>query len=195
GIPPAARGIPQIEVTFDIDTNGLVHVTAKDKGTGKEQSIRITAPNKLSEEEINNMVKQAEKFAEEDKKRKASVESKNKADTLVYSTEKALKDYGDKVSEEEKKAIEEKISKLKDLLKKTDATNEEIDKEVEELSKVSHKLAEEVYKAAQAEQQAQGDAQGPEAAKSENNDQKSTDEDKPKEPEVVDAEFKEENSK
>ncbi|MCK4916726.1 MAG: molecular chaperone DnaK [Candidatus Omnitrophica bacterium] len=195
GIPPAARGIPQIEVTFDIDTNGLVHVTAKDKGTGKEQSIRITAPNKLSEEEINNMVKQAEKFAEEDKKRKASVESKNKADTLVYSTEKALKDYGDKVSEEEKKAIEEKISKLKDLLKKTDATNEEIDKEVEELSKVSHKLAEEVYKAAQAEQQAQGDAQGPEVAKSENNDQKSSDEDKPKEPEVVDAEFKEENSK
>src|SRR3989338_7089730 len=97
GIPPAPRGLPQIEVTFDIDTNGIVHVSAKDKGTGKEQSIRITAPTKLSEAEIDKMVKEAEKYAEEDKKHKEEVELLNQANTLVYSTEKAVKDYGDKI--------------------------------------------------------------------------------------------------
>ena len=108
GIPAAPRGLPQIEVTFDIDANGIVHVHAKDKGTGKEQSIRITAPDKLSDEDIEKMVKEAESFAEEDKKKKESVELKNKADTAVYATEKSLKDFGDKVSDDEKKKIQEK---------------------------------------------------------------------------------------
>ena len=102
GIPPAPRGIPQIEVTFDIDANGLVHVSAKDLGTGKEQSIKITAPRKLSEEEIKKMVKDAEQFAEADKKKKEEVETRNQADALVYSTEKSLKDFGDKVSTQDK---------------------------------------------------------------------------------------------
>ena len=154
GIPPAPRGIPQIEVTFDIDQNGIVHVNAKDLGTGKEQSIKISAPKKLNEEEIDKMVKDAEKFAEEDKKKKESVEAKNQADTLIYSTEKALKDYGDKVSDDEKKAIEEKLNELKEKIK-TDNT-EDIKKSMEELAKASHKLAEEVYKEQAAKQQQQG---------------------------------------
>ena len=107
-IPPSPRGVPQIEVTFDIDANGLVHVHAKDKGTGKEQSIRITAKNKLSDDDIEKMVKDGEQFAEEDAKRKETIELKNQTETLIYSTEKAVKEYGDKVSEEDKKAIEEK---------------------------------------------------------------------------------------
>ncbi|MCA9406411.1 MAG: molecular chaperone DnaK, partial [Candidatus Omnitrophica bacterium] len=113
GIPPAPRGVPQIEVTFDIDTDGIVHVSAKDKGTGKEQSIKITAPTKLSEEDINKMVKEAEKYAEEDKKKKEEVEIVNHANALVYSTEKSLKDYGDKVSDDDKKNIEKELEGLK----------------------------------------------------------------------------------
>ncbi len=151
GIPPAPRGIPQIEVTFDIDQNGIVHVNAKDLGTGKEQSIKISAPKKLNEEEIDKMVKDAEKFAEEDKKKKESVEAKNQADALIYSTEKALKDYGDKVSDDEKKAIEEKLNEVKEKIK-TDNI-EDIKKSAEELAKASHKLAEEIYKEQAAKQQ------------------------------------------
>ena len=105
GIPPAPRGIPQIEVTFDIDANGIVHVTAKDKATGKEQKIQITAKTKLSEAEIEKMVKEAEKFAEEDKKRREEAELFNQANTMVYSTEKSLKDYGDKVSALKKRRL------------------------------------------------------------------------------------------
>ncbi len=156
GLPPAPRGIPQIEVSFDIDQNGIVHVSAKDLGTGKEQSIRISAPKKLSEEEIEKMVKDAEQFAEEDKKRKESVETKNQADTLIYSTEKALKDYGEKVSDNEKKEIESGINDLREKIK-TDNI-EDIKKSMESLGKASHKLAEEIYKA-QAAQQQQGAAQ------------------------------------
>jgi len=148
GIPPAQRGIPQIEVTFDIDRDGIVHVSAKDLGTGKEQTIKITAPKKLDKEEIDKMVKDAEQFADDDKKRKEEVEVVNQADTLVYSTEKALKDYGDKVSQEERQTIEAKLNDLKDAVKSKDA--ERIKKSTEELSKASHKLAEEVYKDAQA---------------------------------------------
>jgi molecular chaperone DnaK len=190
GIPAAARGIPQIEVTFDIDANGIVHVTAKDKGTGKEQSIRITAPDKLSEEDINKMVKEAEKFAEEDKNRKESVELHNQADTLVYATEKSLKDFGDKVSAEDKDSIEKKAAELKELLKKTDASIDEIKKSMEELTKISHKLAEQVYKAQSPEAKGadSGSAQ-PDGTQEAPGDDSA---DKPKEDEVVDAEYKEE---
>ncbi|MDD5070522.1 MAG: Hsp70 family protein, partial [Candidatus Omnitrophica bacterium] len=159
-IPPAPRGVPKIEVTFDIDANAMVHVTAKDLGTGKEQSIRITAPNKLSEEDIDRMVKEAELHSEDDKKRKEMVETKNQADMLIFSTEKAVKDYGDKVSEAEKKTIEEKLNNLKDLVKQDSPTKEALDKAMEELSQSAHKLAEEVYKASNA--QAQGQS-GPQA--------------------------------
>ncbi len=154
GIPPASRGIPQIEVAFDIDANGLVHVSAKDLGTGKEQSIRITAPKKLSKEEIEKMVKDAEKFAADDVKKKEEVEVINQADSLSYSTEKALKDYGDKVSQAERAEIEVKLNDLKAAIK--DKNIERIKKGTEDLSKASHKLAEEVYKQTAAKQQAGG---------------------------------------
>ena len=158
GIPPAPRGTPQIEVTFDIDANGIVHVGAKDLGTGKEQSIKITAPRKLSKEEIDKMVKDAEKFAEQDKKEKEKIELKNTADTLVYSVEKSLKDYGDKISGKEKEEIEKRSAELKEALKSDDM--DQIKKTMDELQKASHKLAEEVYKDAQKKQQAQSQAQG-----------------------------------
>jgi len=201
GIPPAPRGIPQIEVTFDIDANGLVHVAAKDHGTGKEQSIRITAPKKLSKEEIDKMVRDAEKFASEDTKRKEEVEAVNQADTLAYSTEKALKDYGDKVSAQERTDIESKLNNLKTSIK--DKNVDRIKKDMEELSQAAHKLAEEVYKQTQAKQQAGGagpDAgagaapgpepqqpeAGPEQAQEESKKRKGKDED------IIDADFKEE---
>jgi len=188
GIPTAPRGIPQIEVTFDIDTNGLVHVTAKDKGTGKEQSIRITAPHKLSEEEINKMVKESEQYAQEDKKKKEAVEAKNKADTLAYSTEKSLKEFGDKISENDKKNIEEKLNALKEVQKRSTASTEEINKAVEELTNASHKLAEQIYKASSQEQQGAGTGQNSNAQA----EQQTKAEEKPKDPDVVDAEYKEE---
>ncbi|WP_025209586.1 molecular chaperone DnaK [Hippea sp. KM1] len=147
GIPPAPRGVPQIEVTFDIDANGILNVTAKDKATGKEQAIRITASSGLTEEEIEKMVKEAEAHAEEDRRRRELIETKNKADSLIYSTEKSLKDFGDKVSEEEKKQIEEAIENLKKAMEGD--SKEEIEKAMEELARKSHKLAEEAYKKAQ----------------------------------------------
>ena len=146
GIPPAPRGVPRIEVTFDIDENGILHVTAKDLGTGKEQSMKITAPMKLSEEEIDRMVKDAEKFASEDKKRKEEAELRNQADTVIYSTERSLKEYGDKVSREEKEKIEKALKVAKEALAGSDL--EEIKKTQEEFTKASHRLAEEVYKEA-----------------------------------------------
>jgi len=193
GIPPAPRGVPQIEVTFDIDANGIVHVTAKDKGTGKEQSIRITAPQKLSDEEINKMVKDAEMYAEEDKKKREIAELRNKADTLAYTTEKSLKDFGNKISESDKKNIEEKVNALKELLKKADASKAAIEKAIDELTKASHKLAEEVYKASTQQQPPPGPEAGP---KPEQGPQEK--EEKPKTPKdegVIDAEYKEEDDK
>ena len=187
GIPPAPRGIPQIEVSFDIDRDGIVHVGAKDLGTGKEQSMRITAPKKLSKEEIGKMVKEAEKFSEEDKKKKESVEVKNQADTLVYSVEKSLKDFGDKVTQDERLKIEQKMNDLKEAIKGSDT--EKIKREMEGLSKVAHKLAEEVYKSAQAKaqkkQQASGTGSQAGQGKAEE-PKKETDGD-----DVIDAEFKE----
>ena len=158
GIPPAPRGVPQVEVSFDIDANGIVSVAAKDLGTGKQQSIKITAPKKLSKEEIEKMVRQAEQFASDDAKRKEEVEAINQADTLAYSVEKSLKDYGDKVSQAERADIEAKLNDLKNAIK--DKNVDRIKKGMEELTKASHKLAEEVYKQPAGKQQ-QGGA-GPE---------------------------------
>ena len=147
GIPPAPRGTPQIEVTFDIDANGIVNVSAKDKGTGKEQKIQIQASGGLSEEEINKMVKDAEANKEADKKKRDSVDARNQADSLVFSTEKSLKEHGDKISAEEKKAIENGIADLKKSLEGTDS--EDIKKKTQSLIQVSMKLGEAVYKSQQ----------------------------------------------
>jgi len=154
GIPPAPRGIPQIEVSFDIDANGIVHVSAKDLGTGKEQSIKIQATSGLSEQEIEKKIKDAEAHAEEDKRKKGLVESRNKADQIVYTTEKTLREYGDKVSPEEKQKIEQGIEKVKSVIKSDN--KEEIDRATEELLQASHKIAEEMYKKTTAQQQAAG---------------------------------------
>jgi len=143
GIPPAPRGVPQVEVTFDIDANGIVHVNAKDLGTGKEQSIKITASSGLSESEIEKLVKDAEMHAEEDKKRKDLIEARNHADSLVYSVEKNVKEFGDKVDASEKARIEDAIAKVKKALEGDDL--EAIKKAQDELMNVSHKLAEAMY--------------------------------------------------
>ncbi|MFA5321896.1 MAG: molecular chaperone DnaK [Smithella sp.] len=143
GIPPAPRGVPQIEVAFDIDANGIVHVNAKDLGTGKEQSIKITASSGLSEAEIEKLVKDAEAHAEEDKRRKELIEARNQADTMVYSVEKNIKEFGDKVDAAEKTKIEEAIAKTKKALEGEDI--EAIKKAQDELMNVSHKLAEAMY--------------------------------------------------
>ncbi len=161
GIPPAPRGVPQIEVTFDIDANGIVSVSAKDLGTGKEQSIKITASSGLSEEEIENLVKDAELHAEEDKKKRDLIDARNMADSLIYSTEKSVKEVGDKLDEDTKSNIEQTIENLKKSLEGEDT--EEIKKLTEELTQASHKLAETIYANANQEQaQAQGEP-GPES--------------------------------
>jgi molecular chaperone DnaK len=148
GIPAAPRGIPQIEVTFDIDANGIVHVSAKDLGTGKEQSIRITASSGLSKEEIDKMVRDAEAHAAEDKKKRELIEAKNHADSLVYQTEKSLAEFGDKIGADDKGAIESGVAALKKAMEGDDA--EAIKKASDELMQASHKLAEAVYAKAQA---------------------------------------------
>jgi len=147
GIAPAPRGIPQIEVTFDIDANGIVNVSAKDKGTGKEQKIQIQASGGLSDEEIQKMVKDAEANKETDKKKRESVDVRNQADTMIHSVEKNLKEHGSKISETEKKAIETSISDLKNALKGTDT--EEVKKKTQSLIQASMKLGEAVYKSQQ----------------------------------------------
>ena len=164
GIPAAPRGVPQIEVTFDIDANGIVHVSAKDLGTGKEQSIQIQSASGLDESEIEKMVKEAEMHAEEDKKERAKIDARNTADSLVYSTEKSLKDYGDKISSTDKAAIESALEDLKKTVADQNAGAEELKAKTEALQNASYKLAEEIYKNAQGAQNAgQGGAQsGPE---------------------------------
>ncbi len=147
GIAPAPRGVPQIEVAFDIDANGIVNVSAKDKGTGKEQKIQIQASGGLSDEEIKNMVKDAEANKEADKKKRDSVDARNQADTMIHSTEKNLKEHGSKISETDKKAIETAISDLRNSLKGTDA--EEVKKKTQALIQASMKLGEAVYKSQQ----------------------------------------------
>jgi len=145
GIPPSPRGMPQIEVTFDIDANGIVHVSAKDKASGKEQKVVIQASGGLSEEEIETMIKDAEEYSAEDKVRKEVIEIKNHADSLIYSTEKSLKEYGDKIAENERKAIEDAIKALKEALEKEEV--EEIKTGTEALSNAAMKLGEAMYKA------------------------------------------------
>jgi len=156
GIPPAPRGVPQIEVTFDIDANGIVHVSAKDLGTGKEQSIQITASSGLSEEEIQQLIKDAEIHAAEDKTRKELVETKNHADQLIYATEKSLSDLGDKVDGSTRAEVESAVADLKGILDNGDKTA--IEAKMKTLTSLSHKLAEQMY--AQASSQANPDASG-----------------------------------
>jgi len=152
GIPMAPRGVPQVEVTFDIDANGIVHVAAKDLGTGKEQSIRITASSGLSEEEIKKMVRDAEAHSAEDKKRKDTVEARNQLDSLIYSTEKSLKEYGGDLDPSVKESIDEALKKAKEVLEGQDA--EAMRKAAEQLSQSSHKLAEAMYAKASQQQAA-----------------------------------------
>jgi len=154
GIPPAPRGIPQIEVTFDIDANGIVNVSAKDQATGKEQSIQITASAGVSKEEINNLVKDAEMHAEDDKRKRELVEARNSADALIYSTEKSIKELGAKVDSGTKSKIEEAISGLKKAMEGDDPA--EIKRLSDELTNASHKLAEAMYQQASAAQQKAG---------------------------------------
>ena len=146
GIPAAPRGVPQIEVEFDIDANGILTVSAKDKATGKAQNITISGSSGLSEEEINNMVKDAELHKEEDKKRKDAVEARNQADALVHQTEKSMSELGEKVPAEDRSNIEAALNDLKEVLKDENSSKEQIDAKVEALSKASHKLAEAMYK-------------------------------------------------
>ena len=182
GIPAAPRGLPQIEVTFDIDANGIVHVSAKDMATQKEQSIKITASSGLSKEEVDQLVKDAEAHTEEDKKKRELVELKNQADTLMYSTEKNLSEHGDKVDEDEKNKITAAVADLKTALEGSDA--EAIKTSMQNLTTASHKLAEEMYKKASADAATAG---GPEHAsgQTESNEPSSSDE------KIVDAEFEE----
>ena len=181
GIPPAPRGVPQIEVTFDIDANGILHVSAKDLGTGKEQSIRITASSGLTEEEIKNMTRDAEAHSDEDKKKRQLAEAKNEADTLVYTVEKSVKDYGDKLTEAEKKEIEESLERCKKVKESSNEASE-IKSATEDLMKKSHKLAEHMYKG-QGEQGPSGPSGAETSGAQEQAEAKSPEE------EVVEAEF------
>jgi molecular chaperone DnaK len=173
GIPPAPRGMPQIEVAFDIDANGIVNVSAKDLGTGKEQKITITGSSTLTEDEVKRMVKEGEAHAEEDKKKKQEIEARNQLDSLVYTTEKTLNENRDKISEPDRKGVEDALSDAKKALESGDA--DKIKEAVDRLTKASHKMAEAMYRQA-------GAGKGAEPGKGE----------KPKDEEnVVDTEFEE----
>jgi molecular chaperone DnaK len=158
GIPPAPRGVPQIEVTFNIDTNGIVNVSAKDLGTGKEQAITITSTSGLSEDEIERMVKEAEEHAEEDKKQKELIDKRNEADSLVYSTEKMVKDLGDKLDKAKTEEVNASLEKLKEVKDSDDVSK--IDNALEEVKKHVNELSTLLYQQAQQEQQAQQAQQG-----------------------------------
>ena len=179
GIPPSPRGLPQIEVTFDIDANGIVNVSAKDKATGKEQAIRIQASSGLSDADIEQMVKDAEEHATEDKARREGAEAKNQAESLAHATEKSLEEHGDKVDAATKEQIEKDIAALREAAGGDDA--EDIKKKMEALSQSSQKLGEAMYKAAQEAAEAQADVGGGAGAESEAG----------KDENVVDADFEE----
>jgi molecular chaperone DnaK len=182
-IPPAPRGVPQIEVTFDLDANGILHVSAKDLGTGKEQSIRITASSGLTEEEIEKMQKDAELHAEEDKKRRELVETKNQADALVHSTQKSLKELGDKVDAETRTNVENEVENVKKALEGDDTDT--IKTAVEALTAASHKLAEMMYaQASQDNPDMGGDDNGADGGRQAPKNDKGDDD-------VVDADFEE----
>jgi len=178
GIPPAPRGMPQVEVTFDIDANGIVHVSAKDLATQKEQSIKITASSGLSKEEVEKLVRDAQAHTEDDKKRRKAAEAKNQADTLLYQTEKNLKEHGDKIDAADKTKIEEAVAALKKAMEGNDP--EAIESATQTLTTASHKLAEEMYKKASASAAAGAGATGGESPNGAKTDEK-----------VVDAEFEE----
>ena len=167
-IPPAPRGIPQIEVTFDIDANGIVHVMAKDLGTGKEQSITITSSTNLSEEEINKKVKEAELHAEEDRKKKDRMEALNQAESTIYQTEKTLEEVGDKASQEEKDAVNSAVSDLKAVIANENASGDEIRKAIDEVMNKFHVISQKMYEQAQAAQGAEGAEPGAEEPKQDN---------------------------
>ena len=181
GIPAAPRGIPQIEVTFDIDANGILNVSAKDKGTGKEQKITITGSSGLGDEEIDSMVKDAESHADEDRKRKDEIEAKNRADNLVYSTEKMLNENRDKIGEEDAKNIEEALADAKTAIE--EGGTERINSAIERLTQASHKLAEALYQQTQTQEGAASGA-GPASEPEAEAEEKKKDEE-----EVIDAEY------
>ena len=183
GIPSAPRGIPQIEVTFDIDANGIVHVSAKDMATQKEQSIKITASSGLSKEEVEKLVKEAQAHTEEDKKKRELVELRNQADTLIYSTEKNLTDHGEKIDEDEKTKITEAIAELRKSMEGSEV--EPLKSAMQNLTTASHKLAEEMYKKASAEAATAGNPDEAPSSDPDTSEASSTDE------KVVDAEFEE----
>jgi len=183
GIPPAPRGVPQVEVTFDIDANGIVHVSAKDLATQKEQSIRITASSGLVEEEIKKMVKDAEAHAADDKKRREQAEARNQLDSLIYTTEKSLKEFGDKIGPSEKQEIEDALAKAKKAMESNDLST--IKSAQEELTRSSHKLAEAMY----AKTSAKAGGPGPEAEAGAGAEGKKSQED------VVEAEFEDVSKK
>ena len=186
-IPPAPRGLPQIEVTFDIDANGILHVSAKDLGTGKENNIRIESSSGLSKDEIDKMVKDGESHAESDKKQKELVEAKNNADSLIFQTEKTLKDHGDKLEATEKEKVETEIKNLREAIAKNDV--EAIKKGIETLNQASHKLSDFMYKEAAASQggSAKSNPQNPNETNSDGNNKKS--EDSKKDDNIVDADY------
>ena len=182
GIPPAPRGVPLVEVTFDIDANGILNVSAKDKGTGKEQKITITGSTGLNEDEIETMVQDAEVNADEDKKRRESIDEKNQLDSLVYNIEKTLNENKAKLSEEDVKTSEEAIAAAKEAVNSEDA--EKIKEQIEKLTEASHKVAQAMYAASQESDGAAGSDDGPAG-----NAEDSSDKDKKQDDDVVDAEF------
>ncbi len=186
GIPPAPRGVPQIEVTFDIDADGIINVSAKDKGTGKEQSITIKSSSGLSDEEVENLVKEAKKHEEEDKKKKELIDSRNKLESLVYSVEKSLKEHGDKIDSKVKENIQKELSAAKEKMESD--SKDEIDNAAEKLSSASQKMAQYIYKQAQKKEgsQAAGAAGAEASAEKEDSEEKSSSEE---DEEVVDADY------
>ena len=193
GIPPAPRGVPQIEVTFDIDANGIVHVSAKDLGTGKEQSIKITASSGLTDEEIQNMVKEAEAHAEEDKQRRESAEARNQLDGLIYSTEKSMKEHGEGLDPEERGKIDSALAQARQVLD-GDSTPEQMKQEAEKLSEAAHELAKKMYESATAQDQAgqtNGAAQDGASAENEGSDGPPPGAGGGSDEDVVDADFEE----
>jgi len=179
GIPPAPRGVPQVEVTFDIDASGILHVTAKDKASGKEQSIKITGSTGLSKEEVEKMTKEAEAHAKEDEEKKTKIEARNQADSLIFTAEKSLKDAGDKVAEDLKKEIEEKIKSLKDIL--DSGSKEDIETKTKELSESLQKIGEAMYK----QEEAPAGEGEPKKEEADNSSEPKKDKDEPVEGEVV----------
>ena len=188
GIPPAPRGVPQIEVTFDIDANGIVNVSAKDKGTGKEQQIQIQASGGLSDTDIEKMVDEAKTHAEEDKNKKEAVETRNQADSMVYSTEKSLKEHGDKLEAKDKENIQKSIDELKEALKDENATAESLKSKLDSLNTAAMKLGEIMYKQ---NQQSGPEGQQTEANGSTDNQENTNSESDDKQEDVVDADFEE----